>query len=92
MFLKRGWKLFARSPGLDPEHLLQYKFDGDATLILKFLRACGVHPECCVESSSCKDYDSSSDSDDDANIFGMKQEDSYLARMVSNPGSRRWCN
>lgn len=72
MFLTRGWKSFACSRGLGAQHLLQCRFDGAATLIVKFFGESDVLLECCTESSSGSDFDSSSYSDDDANIFDIK--------------------
>ncbi|KAE8784757.1 hypothetical protein D1007_41600 [Hordeum vulgare] len=76
MFLMWGWKSFARSRGLGSGHLLQRKFNNSSTLTVKFFRESDTRLECCTESSSGSDLDSSNDSDNDASVFGIKQEDS----------------
>ncbi|KAE8803352.1 hypothetical protein D1007_20796 [Hordeum vulgare] len=75
MFLMWGWKSFTRSRGLGFGHLLQCRFDGTATPIVKFSGVSDVHLECCTESSSGSDYASSRDKYGDVGIFGIKQED-----------------
>ncbi|KAE8808620.1 heat shock cognate 70 kda protein 1 [Hordeum vulgare] len=64
MFLTRGWKLLARSHGVGLEHLLHFRFDGDATLFVKFFGSSGSRLECCAESSNSGDLDTSSERDD----------------------------
>ncbi|KAE8776995.1 hypothetical protein D1007_50276 [Hordeum vulgare] len=74
MFQTRGWKSFARSRGLGPRHLLQCRFNGSATLTMKFFGASRVFLECYADSSSYRGLDFSSDSDDDTTFFDIKQE------------------
>ncbi|KAE8771135.1 l-ascorbate oxidase-like protein [Hordeum vulgare] len=76
MFLMRRWKTFARSRGLGPEHLLHFRFDGDTMLSMKFFGSSGSRLECCVESSSDSDLDTSSESDDgDSSTNAMLEGD-----------------
>ncbi|KAE8807973.1 hypothetical protein D1007_15653 [Hordeum vulgare] len=74
MFLTQGWKSFARSRGLGPGNILQCRFDGTTTRTLKFSRASNVPAECCVESYSGSNFDSSSDSNEDTSVFSIKEE------------------
>ncbi|KAE8793797.1 hypothetical protein D1007_31541 [Hordeum vulgare] len=74
MFLMRGWKSFARSQGLGPGHLLHFQFDGPTTLSVKFFGVTRIQMECCTESSSKSDMDSSSESKDDSSVFDVKLE------------------
>lgn len=52
MFLARGWKPFARSDDLRRGQVLQFRYDGAATLFVKFFRVSGGRMECCAESES----------------------------------------
>ncbi|KAE8806094.1 hypothetical protein D1007_17773 [Hordeum vulgare] len=74
MFLMRGWKSFARSRGVGLGHLLHFKFDDSATLSLKFLTATSIRLECCAERSSGSNIDTSTNSDNDNNVFRVKLE------------------
>ncbi|KAE8808981.1 hypothetical protein D1007_14403 [Hordeum vulgare] len=80
MFLTKGWRerpslgSFARSRGIGPGHLLQFRVDVSTTLFVKFLGASGVRLECYDKSSSGSDIDTSSNSDDDSSIFNVKEE------------------
>ncbi|KAE8807519.1 hypothetical protein D1007_16314 [Hordeum vulgare] len=74
MFLIRGWKSFRRSRGISPEHLLYFQFDGSAILSMKFFRRTGFRLEFCAKSSIGSDTDTSSDSDDENSVFGVKLE------------------
>ncbi|KAE8798261.1 hypothetical protein D1007_26557 [Hordeum vulgare] len=75
VFLKRGLKSFARSRSLGQGHLLQFKFAMAVTLLVKFFEASSIRLECCTESSSGSDFESSSNSDYDNNTLGVKHED-----------------
>ncbi|KAE8801294.1 hypothetical protein D1007_23083 [Hordeum vulgare] len=68
MFLTLGWKSLTRSRTLDPGHLLHFRFDGSATLSMKFFEVTGVCLDCRAESSS------GSDIDDKSRIFDVKLE------------------
>ncbi|KAE8786396.1 hypothetical protein D1007_39746 [Hordeum vulgare] len=74
MFLSRGWRSFALSHGLGPGHLLEFKFDGEDTLSMKFFRISGSRLECCAESSSSSELVTFSESDDGSNSLHMKIE------------------
>ena len=50
MFLRQGWKSFALARGLKQGHILQFKYDGAATLFVKIFVLSGSRLECCVES------------------------------------------
>lgn len=63
MFLKQGWKSFALARGLKRGHLLQFKYDGAATLFVKIFGACGARLGCCAESEDDSGSDSSDGSD-----------------------------
>ncbi|KAE8782355.1 heat shock cognate 70 kda protein 1 [Hordeum vulgare] len=74
VFLMRGWKLFARSRGLGPGHLLHFRFDVSATLSVKFFGSTAVCLVCCTESLSDCDSDSTSNSNDDRSVLGVKMK------------------
>jgi hypothetical protein len=65
LFLTRGWKSFARSCGLGQGQLLQFRYDGAATLFVKFFGVPGGRMECCAESESSSGTDSTSESESD---------------------------
>ncbi|KAE8787134.1 hypothetical protein D1007_38910 [Hordeum vulgare] len=76
MFLTRGvggWKSFARSRGIG-RGISSTSGDGSTTLFLKFLVTSGVRLECCAESSSGSDIDTSCDIGDDSSVFSVKQD------------------
>lgn len=73
MFLDRGWKPFARSHDLLRGQVLRFRFDGDATLFVKFFGVAGGRVVCCAESES--DSDSSGGSDSDGSPRSVKSED-----------------
>ncbi|KAE8774393.1 hypothetical protein D1007_53225 [Hordeum vulgare] len=74
MFLMRRWKSSARSRSLGLEHLLHFRIDEDAMLTVMFLGSSGSRLECCVESSSGSDLDTSSKSDNDDNSPNARLE------------------
>ncbi|KAE8803735.1 heat shock cognate 70 kda protein 1 [Hordeum vulgare] len=80
MFLMRVWKSFARSRVIGPRHLLHFRFDDSTTLFVKFFGASGVRLECCVQSSSGSNADTSGDSDNDRSILAS-------SRRVTTPSS-----
>ena len=63
MFLKQGWKSFALARGLKRGHVLQFKYDGAATLFVKIFGISGSRLECCAESEDGSDSSSSSEDD-----------------------------
>ncbi|KAE8811746.1 l-ascorbate oxidase-like protein [Hordeum vulgare] len=74
MFLMQGWKSFARSRGIGPEHLLHFRFDSSTILFVNFFGESGVRLDYHAESSSGSEFDTSSDNGDDSSIFVVKQE------------------
>jgi hypothetical protein len=74
LFLMRVWKLFARSCGLGHGQLLQFRYDGAATLFVKFFGVSGGRMECCVESESSSGTDSTSESESDESSSRIKSE------------------
>jgi hypothetical protein len=66
MFLKRGWKSFALARGLKRGHVLQFKYDGAATLFVKIFGISDNRLECCTESEDGSYSGSSSEDDSDS--------------------------
>ena len=62
MFLRQGWKSFALARGLKRGHILQFKYDGAATLFVKIFGLFGSRLACWAESEDS--YSSSSSEDD----------------------------
>ncbi|KAE8794168.1 l-ascorbate oxidase-like protein [Hordeum vulgare] len=75
MFLKRWWKSFARSHGLDSEHLLHFRFDEGTMLSVRFFRNFGSRLGCCAKISNDSGLDTSSNSDDDDSSPNAKLEE-----------------
>ncbi|KAM3274884.1 hypothetical protein ACQJBY_043716 [Aegilops geniculata] len=70
MYLRRGWKTFARSHSLSEGHVLQFKLMESGLLSVKIFGRSGARLGCCAESSTDDESSSSSksdkeDSDDD---------------------------
>ena len=69
MYLRRGWKTFARIHSLTAGLVLYFKLMEDGLLSVKVFREFGTCLKCCVESSSDGDSDdgssSSSESDEE---------------------------
>ncbi|KAE8811120.1 hypothetical protein D1007_12115 [Hordeum vulgare] len=74
MLLARGWKSFARFQGIGPDHILHFLFDGSTTVFVNLFGVSGVPGECCVESLSSNNVNTSGDSNDDSDVFSLKQE------------------
>ena len=65
MYLRRGWKTFARAHGLLEGHVLQFKLMENGLLSVKVFGDLGTRLKCCVESSSDDGNSSSSESDEE---------------------------
>ena len=73
MYLRRGWKTFARIHSLTTGLVLYFKLMEDGLLSVKVFGEFGTHLKCCVESSSDGDSDdgSSSSSESDEKTAGQ---------------------
>nr|XP_020177108.1 B3 domain-containing protein Os03g0212300-like [Aegilops tauschii subsp. strangulata] len=81
MYLRRGWKTFARAHGLSKGHVLQFKLMENGLLSVKIFGRSGGRLGCCTESSTDDESSSSSesdeeDSDNDDNGSGRGSDDS----------------
>ena len=69
MYLRCGWKTFARAHSLSEGHVHQFKLMENGLLSVKVFGDLGTRLKCCVESSSDGDSDdgssSSSESDEE---------------------------
>lgn len=88
MFMRRGWKPFARARGLMEGHTLLFKYGGAATLFMKIFGTAGYRMGSCMESDSSGSSGGSSgssstssggewndDDSDDSNWPCVKEED-----------------
>ena len=78
MYLRRGWKTFARAHSLSEGHVLQFKLMENSLLSVKVFGRSGTRLGCCAESSTDNETSSLSDSDEedsDSNDDGSGQED-----------------
>ena len=78
MYLRRGWKTFARIHSLTAGLVLYFKLMEDGLLSVKVFGEFGTRLKCCVESSSDDEDSSSSGSDEedsDSDDEGVKRED-----------------
>ena len=78
MYLRRGWKTFARAQCLLEGLVLNFKLMENVLLSVKVFGDLGTRLKCCVESSSDDEDSSSSGSDEedsDSNDEGIKRED-----------------
>jgi len=76
MYLRRGWKTFARIHSLTAGRVLYLKLMEDGLLSVKVFGDFGTRLKCCVESSSDDEDSSSSDSeeeDSDGNDDGSRR-------------------
>ena len=65
MYLRRGWKTFARVHSLTAGLVLYFKLMEDGLLSIKVFGDLGTRLKCCVESSSDDEDSSSSGSDEE---------------------------
>ncbi|KAM3385107.1 hypothetical protein ACQJBY_009203 [Aegilops geniculata] len=65
MYLRRGWKTFARAHSLSEGHVLQFKLMENGLLSVKVFGHLGTRLGCCVESSNDNETSSSGDSDEE---------------------------
>ncbi|KAM3366497.1 hypothetical protein ACQJBY_015732 [Aegilops geniculata] len=78
MYLRRGWKTFARAHSLSEGHVCQFKLMENGLLSLKVFGHLGTRLGCCAESSTDNETSSSGDSDEediDSDDEGSRQED-----------------
>ena len=78
MYLRRGWKMFARIHSLTAGLVLYFKLMDDGLLSVKVFGDLGTRLKCCVESSSDDEDSSSSGSDEedsDNNDEGVERQD-----------------
>ena len=52
MYLRRGWKTFARAHSLSEGHILHFKLMENGLLSVKVFGSSGIGLGCCVESST----------------------------------------
>ena len=79
MYLRRGWKTFARIHSLTAGLVLYFKLMEDNLLSVKVFKDLGTRLKCCVESSSDDEDSSSSGSDEvdsDSDDEGVERRDS----------------
>nr|XP_020156988.1 B3 domain-containing protein Os03g0212300-like [Aegilops tauschii subsp. strangulata] len=65
MYLRRGWKTFARAHSLSEGHVLQFKLMESGLLSVKVFGFLEARLGCCVESSTDDESSSLSDSDEE---------------------------
>ena len=65
MYLRRGWKTFARAHGVSEGHVLQFKLMESGLLSVKVFGNSGIRLGCCVESSTDDESSSSSDNNEE---------------------------
>ena len=78
MYLRRGWKTFARIHSLTAGLVLYFKLMENGLLSVKVFGDLGTRLKCCVESSSNDEDSSSSGSDEedsDSDDEGSGRED-----------------
>ncbi|KAM3349251.1 hypothetical protein ACQJBY_022382 [Aegilops geniculata] len=78
MYLRRGWKTFARPHSLSEGLILHFKLMENSLLSVKVFGHLGTHLRCCAESSTDNETSSSSESDEedsDSDDEGIKRED-----------------
>ena len=78
MYLRRGWKTFARAHSMSEGHVLQFKLMENGLLSVKVFGDLGTRLKCCMESSSDDEDSSSSGSDEedsDSDDEGVRRED-----------------
>ena len=78
MYLRRGWKTFARIHSLTAGLVLYFKLMEDGLLSVKVFGDFGTRLKCCVESSSDDEDSSSSGSDEedsDSDDEGVERQD-----------------
>ncbi|KAM3330095.1 hypothetical protein ACQJBY_026850 [Aegilops geniculata] len=67
MYLRCGWKTFARPHGFSEGHVLQFKLMENGLLSVKIFGRSGGRLGCCAESSTNDESSSSSESDEEDN-------------------------
>ena len=67
MYLRRGWKTFARIHSLTAGLVLYFKLMEDGLLSVKVFGDFGTRQKCCMESSSDDEDSSSTGSDEEDN-------------------------
>ena len=65
MYLRRGWKTFARAHSLSEGHVLQFKLMENGLLSVKVFGRSGICLGCCTESSTDGESSFSSDNDEE---------------------------
>nr|XP_020154198.1 B3 domain-containing protein Os03g0212300-like [Aegilops tauschii subsp. strangulata] len=78
MYLRRGWKTFARAHSLSEGHVLQFKLMENGLLSVKVFGHLGTRLGCYAESSTDNETSSSGDSDEedsDNDDEGSRRED-----------------
>ena len=78
MYLRCGWKTFARAHSLSEGHVHQFKLMENGLLSVKVFGDSGTRLKCCVESSSDDEDSSSSGSyeeDSDSDDEGVERRD-----------------
>ena len=83
MYLRRGWKTFARIHSLTAGLVLYFKLMEDGLLSVKVFRDFGTRLKCCVESSSDDEDSSSSGSD----VEDSDSDDEGVERRDADPDS-----
>ena len=79
MYLRRGWKTFARVHSLTAGLVLYFKLMENGLLSIKVFGDLGTRLKCCMESSSDNEDSSSSGSDEedsDSDDEGVERRDS----------------
>nr|XP_020165625.1 B3 domain-containing protein REM20-like [Aegilops tauschii subsp. strangulata] len=75
MYLRRGWKTFARAHSLLEGHVLQFKLMESGLLSVKIFERSGACLGCCVEISTDDESSSSSEVDEEDSDGGDREGD-----------------
>ena len=70
MYLRQGWKTFARAHSLSEGHVLHFKLMESDLLSVKVFGSSGNCLGCCIESSTDDESSSSSDCDEEDSVNG----------------------
>ena len=81
MYLRRGWKTFARAHSLSKGLVLHFKLMENGLLAVKVFGDLGTRLKCCVESSSDDEDSSSSGSDEE----DSDSDDEGVGRQDADP-------
>ncbi|KAE8795288.1 L-ascorbate oxidase-like protein [Hordeum vulgare] len=87
MFLRHGWKTFARAHNFMAGHVLRFKLVEADMLSVKIYELSGARLGCCEESSSDAKSSSSSDNDEADNVHEDGDESPAVKSEYDGSGS-----